>query len=147
MFAVSVCHSSEQTDLREGHFVDTVNVRFGLLFDLVSVRFVTDCAVYQRLHERTQTKKKESGQAPRPSKFHFFFFFLRVQRTAARWTRRNSPCRFWTDSPWSRRFPWDSWWLWGRSGGRCTSRRNQAEGERSGGRITRGRKNSSSFLW
>lgn len=62
MFAVRVCHRSERTDLREGRFVDTVNVRFGLLFNLVSVRFVTDCAVYQRLHERTQTKKKKMSQ-------------------------------------------------------------------------------------
>lgn len=77
MFAVSVCHRSEQTDLREGRFVDTVNVRFGLLFNLVSVRFVTDCAVYQRLHERTQTKKwVRAGSSP-----FQIPHFLWVQRT------------------------------------------------------------------
>lgn len=47
----------KQTDLCEQRFVDTVNIRFGLLFNFVSKCFVADCTVYQRLHERTQTKQ------------------------------------------------------------------------------------------
>lgn len=49
--------SSKQTNLCKSWFVDTVNIRFGLLFNFSSKCFVTDCTVYQRLHECTQTKQ------------------------------------------------------------------------------------------
>lgn len=54
-----------RTDLCERGLVDAVDVRLGLLLDVISEGFVTDGAVDQRLHERTRTKqhKGESEQA------------------------------------------------------------------------------------
>ena len=45
------------TNLRQGRFVDTVNVGFGFFFNYLSESLVADCTVDHRLHERTQTTR------------------------------------------------------------------------------------------
>lgn len=46
--------------------MDAVDVGFGLRLDLLSQSFVTDGAVDQRLHERTQTEEHKFQQESRP---------------------------------------------------------------------------------
>lgn len=104
----------KHTNLCQGRFVDAVNIRFGLRFNLVSQRLVADCTVYQRLHGRTnRTAQVRTG--------------IQTRLPDNTW---NSLCRFSGDTLWSPPFLLDKWWLWGRSGGRWISLQNQAERKR-----------------
>lgn len=68
-----------RTDLCERGLVDAVDVRLGLLLDVISEGFVTDGAVDQRLHERTRTKQHKgrvrAGARPTFKNLSFRLFF------------------------------------------------------------------------
>lgn len=53
--------------------MDTMDIRFGFLFNFSSKCFVTDCTVYQRLHECTQTKRQRQVRTCSPNSPHFCF--------------------------------------------------------------------------